>query len=107
MTCQLHFWNYKRRSVANLIEGKSMTKTQWKLFALWSAAEWVHRGPFQWEDLYESHRRSARIIGIPVKDDELRTVFEYCQFVTKTSEYPENAEGVANGWYPEPHRKSE
>src|SRR6266853_4460114 len=77
---------------------KSMTKNEWKLFAMWAAAEWAAYGLFEWDKWHESHRRSARMLGIPTDEVKLRGVFDFCKYVTARSDYPENIEGAANAF---------
>ena len=73
-----------------------MTKTEWKLFAMWAAGEWASCGPVEWDDWYLSHRRSAWILGIASEEAELRGVVAFCKYITTRSDYPKNIEATAN-----------
>jgi hypothetical protein len=75
-----------------------MTKTEWKLFAMWAAGDWASRGPFEWDDWYLSHRRSAWTLGIATDEPELRGVLAFCKYITTRSDYPENIEATANAF---------
>jgi len=67
--------------------GLEMTKTEWKLFAMWAAGDWASRGPFEWDDWYLSHRRSAWALGIATDEPELRGVLAFCKYITTRSDY--------------------
>lgn len=87
---------WKRRFVPG--PRRKMTKTEWKLFAMWAAGEWASRGPFEWDNWYLSHRRSAWRLGIAAEQAELRGVLAFCKYFTTRSDYPENIEATANAF---------
>jgi hypothetical protein len=88
--------NLNRRFVSG--RRRKMTKTEWKLFAIWAAGEWASRGPVEWDDWYPSHRRSAWILGIATEEAELRGVVAFCKYITTRSDYPANIEATANAF---------
>jgi esterase/lipase superfamily enzyme len=78
-----------------------VTKAEWKLVALWAAAEWERDGPLEWDDWYQSHWRSMQRLGIPADWQELRAVFEFCRDVRNRREYAASIEEAANLFSPE------
>jgi hypothetical protein len=88
--------NLNRRFVSG--RRRKMTKTEWKLFAMWSAGNWASHGPLEWEDWYPSHRRSAWTLGIATEEAELRGVAAFCKYITTRSDYPKNIEATANSF---------
>ena len=88
--------NLNRRFVSG--PRRKMTKTEWKLFAMWAAGDWANRGPLEWDDWYLSRWRSAWTLGIATDEPELRGVLAFCKYITTRSDYPENIEATANAF---------
>ena len=88
--------NLKRRFVPG--RRRRMTKTEWKLFAIWAAGNWATYGPFEWDDWYPFHRHSAWILGIAAQEAELRGIEAFCKYITTRSDYPNNIEATANAF---------
>jgi hypothetical protein len=75
-----------------------MTKTEWKLFAMWAAGNWATYGPLEWDEWYPFHRRSAWILGIAAQEADLRGMVAFCKYITTRSDYPKNIEATANAF---------